>query len=187
MWRCFSLLSRNLCDSCRCCSFLSVDLHSHFIWFFKTSNHFKMQVIRTSKQVCWTVFSIQVRISFVTLAFMISGELDFDDRIHNTETKAYYQVTFVIYLLFLVIMTVLVTNLLIGKIYWAFLIENIFRANVGLAVGEIPPLMKQASDNRDRLFYQLVAICEVLRYRLMWILRRMDVNDAIAYSYRDLH
>ncbi|CAF1438206.1 unnamed protein product [Adineta ricciae] len=108
--------------------------------------------------------------SYIKTAFMISGELDFDDRIHNTETKAYYKITFVIYLLFLVIMTVLVTNLLIG-----------------LAVGEIPPLMKQATDDRNRLFYELVAICEVLRCRLMWILRRTDVNDTIAYSYRDLY
>jgi hypothetical protein len=55
-----------------------------------------------------------------------------------------------------------------------------------LAVGEIPPLMKQASDNLNRLFYELVAICEVFRYRIIWILRRSDVNDAIAYSYPDL-
>jgi hypothetical protein len=55
-----------------------------------------------------------------------------------------------------------------------------------LAVGEIPPLMKQASDNLNRLFYELIAICEVFRYRIIWILRRSDVNDAIAYCYQDL-
>jgi hypothetical protein len=57
---------------------------------------------------------------------------------------------------------------------------------IGLAVGEIPPLMKQASDNLNRLFYELIAICEVFRYRIIWILRRSDVNDAIAYCYQDL-
>lgn len=57
---------------------------------------------------------------------------------------------------------------------------------IGLAVGEIPPLMKEATDNRNRLFYDLVAISEVFRYRLIWILRRTNVNDAIAYSYQDL-
>ncbi len=46
--------------------------------------------------------------------------------------------------------------------------------------------MKQATENRNRLFYELVVICEVFRYRLIWILRRSDVNDAIAYSYQDL-
>ena len=57
---------------------------------------------------------------------------------------------------------------------------------IGLAVGEIPPLMKQASDNLNRLFYELVAVCEVFRYRVIWILCRSDINDAIAYSYQDL-
>lgn len=46
--------------------------------------------------------------------------------------------------------------------------------------------MKQATDNRNRLFYDLVAIAEIFRYRLIWILNRLDVNDAIAYSYRNL-
>jgi hypothetical protein len=55
-----------------------------------------------------------------------------------------------------------------------------------LAVGEIPTLMKQATENRSKLFYELVAVCEVFRYRIIWILRRSDVNDAIAYSYQDL-
>ncbi len=46
--------------------------------------------------------------------------------------------------------------------------------------------MKQASDSLNRLFYELVAICEVFRYRIIWILCRRDVNDAIVYSYQDL-
>ncbi|CAM4771714.1 unnamed protein product [Rotaria magnacalcarata] len=58
--------------------------------------------------------------------------------------------------------------------------------NGGLAVGEIPPLMKQASDNLNRLFFELVVVCEIFRYRIIWILRRGNVNDAIAYSYQNL-
>ncbi|CAF4522440.1 unnamed protein product [Rotaria socialis] len=58
--------------------------------------------------------------------------------------------------------------------------------SAGLAVGEIPPLMKQASDNRTRLFFELVVVCEIFRYRIIWILRRGNVNDAIAYSYQNL-
>ena len=46
---------------------------------------------------------------------MISGELDFDERMHNEKTKAHYKVAFLIYMLFALIMTVFVTNLLIGK------------------------------------------------------------------------
>lgn len=57
---------------------------------------------------------------------------------------------------------------------------------IGLAVGEIPPLMKQASDNLNKLFYELVAVCEIFRYRILWLICRSDVNDAIAYSYQGL-
>lgn len=117
---------------------------------------------------------------------MISGELDFDDRIHNENTKAHYKVVFFIYLLFLLIMTVFVTNLLIGMIFCLFrrLVTCFFL--IGLAVGEIPPLMKQATDDRNRLFYDLVAIAEVFRYRLIWIFRRTNVNDTVAYSSQKL-
>lgn len=46
---------------------------------------------------------------------MISGELDFDDRMYNDDTRAYYRVGYLIYMLFLLIMTIFVTNLLIGN------------------------------------------------------------------------
>jgi hypothetical protein len=47
---------------------------------------------------------------------MVSGELDFDDRMNNTDkAEAYYKLAYLIYILFVVIMTIMVTNLLIGK------------------------------------------------------------------------
>jgi hypothetical protein len=46
---------------------------------------------------------------------MISGEMGFDEHMYNENTKAYYKVAFLIYILFALIMTVFVTNLLIGK------------------------------------------------------------------------
>ncbi len=58
---------------------------------------------------------------------------------------------------------------------------------IGLAVGEIPPLMKQATDHRNQLFFELVADCEIFRYQIAWCLRRHKINDVIAYSYRDLN
>lgn len=58
---------------------------------------------------------------------------------------------------------------------------------VGLAVGEIPPLMKQATDRRNQLFFELVSNYEIFRYQIYWFLRRHKGNDAIAYSYRDLN
>jgi hypothetical protein len=57
---------------------------------------------------------------------------------------------------------------------------------LGLAVGEIPPLMKQAADHRNKIFFELVADFEIFRYQLAWFTRRHTKNDAIAYSYRDL-
>jgi len=55
-----------------------------------------------------------------------------------------------------------------------------------LAVGEIPPLMKQAKDHLNIILFQLVAECEIFRYQLAWLLCRNDVNDATIYSYQDL-
>jgi hypothetical protein len=55
---------------------------------------------------------------------MVSGELDFDDRMYNDDTEAYYKVAYVIYILFGVIMTIFVTNLLIGKKHCSFKEEN---------------------------------------------------------------
>jgi len=46
---------------------------------------------------------------------MISGELGFDDRMYNDTVVAYYKVAYLIYILFAVVMTIMVTNLLIGK------------------------------------------------------------------------
>jgi hypothetical protein len=57
---------------------------------------------------------------------------------------------------------------------------------LGLAVGEIAPLMKQAADHRNKVFFELVADFEIFRYQLAWFSRRHTMNDAIAYSYRDL-
>src|SRR5690349_3983084 len=57
---------------------------------------------------------------------------------------------------------------------------------IGLAVGEIPPLMKQAMDHRNQLFFELVADCEIFRYQIARFLSRHHLNDTIAYSYRDL-
>ncbi len=49
------------------------------------------------------------------LALMITGELGFDDRMYSSDTVAYYKVAYLIYILFGVIMSIFVTNLLIGK------------------------------------------------------------------------
>jgi hypothetical protein len=46
---------------------------------------------------------------------MIAGEFNFDDYMYNDNTEANYKLAYFIYILFAVVMTILVTNLLIGK------------------------------------------------------------------------
>ena len=60
-------------------------------------------------------------------------------------------------------------------------------SSTGLAVGEIPPLMKQAANYRNQLFFELVADFEIFRYQVTSFLCIKEGNDAIAYSYRDLN
>ncbi len=46
--------------------------------------------------------------------------------------------------------------------------------------------MKQAKDHLNLILFQLVAECEIFRYQVAWLFCRSGVNDATAYSYRDL-
>jgi hypothetical protein len=74
-----------------------------------------MQVYPTSKQVCINQYfdSLPYRISVVAL--MVVGDLTYEDRMYNSNTVAYYKLAYLIYIIFVVLMTIMVTNLLIGK------------------------------------------------------------------------
>lgn len=63
---------------------------------------------------------------------------------------------------------------------------NIF-VYLGLAVGEIPPLMKQASNESNRLFFEVVADFEIFRYQLLSIFCCLKVNDNINYNFKDFN
>jgi len=54
-------------------------------------------------------------------------------------------------------------------------------------VGDIPPLMQQASDERNRLFFELVADFEIFRYQIASFLCCYTSNDAMNYSFQDLN
>jgi hypothetical protein len=60
---------------------------------------------------------------------MIAGEFNFDDYMYGDNTEAYYKLAYLIYILFAVVMTILVTNLLIGKstVYERALSDFIYR------------------------------------------------------------
>ncbi len=54
-------------------------------------------------------------------------------------------------------------------------------------MGDIPPLMEQASDERNRLFFELVADFEIFRYQMASFLCCSTSNDAMSYSFQDLN
>jgi hypothetical protein len=58
---------------------------------------------------------------------------------------------------------------------------------IGLAVGDIPPLMVQAADERNRLFFELVADLEIFRYWMTSVSCFSKSNDAMSYSFQDLN
>ncbi len=54
-------------------------------------------------------------------------------------------------------------------------------------MGDIPPLMQQASQERNRLFFELVAHFEIFRYQMGSILCCRTSNDAMSYSFHDVN
>jgi hypothetical protein len=61
---------------------------------------------------------------------MITGELNFNDIMYSNDQAAYYQLGYVMFLLFALCMTVLTTNILIGMrfflmiVLFSFFIQN---------------------------------------------------------------
>jgi hypothetical protein len=101
---------------------------------------------------------------------MFTGEITYNDLMHSDKDTAYYKVGFIILVLLAIIMTILVSNLLISKNDICFL--NLYSSislcnNIGLAVGEIGPLMAAAKDTRLDMFYQLAADFEILKLQLI--------------------
>ncbi len=54
-------------------------------------------------------------------------------------------------------------------------------------MGDIPPLMKQAADERNRLFFELVANFEIFRYQITSFLCCKTSNDTMNYNFQDLN
>ncbi|CAF4133303.1 unnamed protein product [Adineta steineri] len=117
----------------------------------------------------FAVFS-NVGFSYIKTALMLTGDMTYEDQMYNSSTVAYYKLGHLIYIMFAVLMSILVTNLLIG-----------------LAVGDIPPLMKQAADERNRLFFELVANFEIFRYQITSFPGCSKSNDTMNYNFQDLN
>ncbi|CAF1049841.1 unnamed protein product [Adineta ricciae] len=102
----------------------------------------------------FTPFS-NVGFSFAKIVLMLTGEINYDDLMHSNDTTAFYKMGFVLLILLAIILTILVSNLLIG-----------------LAVGEIGPMMDSAKDTRLDMLYELAADFEILKYQILSIFNR---------------
>ncbi|CAF3799464.1 unnamed protein product [Rotaria sp. Silwood1] len=93
-------------------------------------------------------FSLPI-LSLQKTAMMITGELNFNDVMYSSDQEAYYKLGYIMFILFAIFMTVITMNLLIG-----------------LAVGEIQGLLKQAKYAQLDMTYELARDYEVLRMQL---------------------
>lgn len=46
---------------------------------------------------------------------MVTGDMTYEDQMYSDSTTAYYKLGYLIYIMFAILMTIFVTNLLIGK------------------------------------------------------------------------
>lgn len=53
-------------------------------------------------------------------------------------------------------------------------------------MGDIPPLMKQAADEQNRLFFELIIDLDVFRYQILSCCRCCSSNDTVNYSFQAL-
>jgi hypothetical protein len=58
---------------------------------------------------------------------MAVGDMTYEDQMYNSNTVAYYKLGYLIYILFAILVTILVTNLLIGKKDFHFFYKNLDR------------------------------------------------------------
>jgi hypothetical protein len=92
---------------------------------------------------------------------MTTGEIGYDELMHNSDREAYYKVGFVFLVLLVITMTIVVTNLLISRNYFCPLGLHLssYLHNLGLAVSV-------------DIFYELTADFEILKYALVWVFNR---------------
>ncbi|CAF1013321.1 unnamed protein product, partial [Didymodactylos carnosus] len=86
--------------------------------------------------------------SLFRTALMLTGEINYEDHLYHPERNNgtfYYQFIYVLYMLFCVLMTILIMNLLIAH-----------------AVGEVPPLLERASTRHCMMRIKLIMDYEIL-------------------------
>ena len=104
---------------------------------------------------------------------MSASEIGFNELTNDDTTTAYYKaMIYIILVAFAITMTILVSNLLISndRILFRTNLKLSLYQSIGLAVGDIEPLMKSANDARLDKLYELVAELEIFKYQILKIM-----------------
>ncbi|UJR12513.1 hypothetical protein I4U23_016688 [Adineta vaga] len=109
-------------------------------------------------------------ISLAKIIIMSTGEINYDDLMFNDNYKAYYKVGFFLLVLFAICMTILASNLLIG-----------------VAVGEIAPMMNTARNIRIDIFYELTADLEILKLQFLYWFNRCGCCYILPKRYEEIN
>ncbi|CAF3947948.1 unnamed protein product [Rotaria sp. Silwood1] len=134
---------------------VAVVLNFYFIFDYDYQNNVTMRC-----PIQWQIGAFGLFIGYIALfyyiqyipiiAIMITGEIDYSGIMYSDSKTAYYQLGYVMLVLFAIAMTTLASNLLIG-----------------LAVGEIEPLMTEAKNHRLDMLYELAADFEILKFQFL--------------------
>ena len=85
--------------------------------------------------------------ALIRTVVMLTGEFNYEEHIYHSENdsdRSYYQIIYFVYILFCILMTILIMNLLIAS-----------------AVGEIPPLL-----DRAQVKYSIICIKLIMNYEI---------------------
>jgi hypothetical protein len=105
---------------------------------------------------------------------MSTGEINYDDLIYKDGNGIYYNGSFIFLVLLTIVMTILVTNLLISKntMFSPHFHVSPRLHRLGLAVGDIEPIINEAREARLDNLYELTKDFEILKYAVVWIFNR---------------
>lgn len=105
---------------------------------------------------------------------MSTGEINYDDLMFKDNNDMYYKGSFIFLILLAIFMTILVTNLLISMntMFSLYFHVSAYPHCLGLAVGDIEPLITEAKEARLDYVYELTKDFEILKYAVVWVFNR---------------
>lgn len=94
--------------------------------------------------------------ALIRTVVMLTGEFNYEEHIYHSENdndRSYYQIIYFVYILFCILMTILIMNLLIAS-----------------AVGEIPPLLERAHVKYSIICIKLIMNYEIFLSTFDWLI-----------------